>query len=331
MQFKIDNRKIAVFFSVALHVIVLSIVNSNQLRSSNQPDTLKTKAEIVYLNVLPADPVKTFTMPDDPAKLTEPVPNVSPAFQVTPASTLMPPLIELQSTPLAAPPDPATPANDIELDTSSTPVIPDAPANPTALPKTTRQPAFLAAPAAPTPQEWAFAAKYTLRNSKGYRYTWGHQVRSMMGTAFEGADQGVVRFRVEIAPDGTLAKLETLWTTSTVAEQRARNAIENMPSLPPTPTGKPLIFEKTISFSPFATDGPPIYRDDCLPEPPVFRNPYAWDGKSPQVVVESTPVEPLDPLALAECLKQLPQDTIEAESAQDRRLLDQWGSTKTGK
>ncbi len=194
----------------------------------------------------------------------------------------------------------------------------------------TRQPAFLAAPAAPTPQEWAFAARYTLRNSKGYRYTWGHQVRSMMGTAFEGADQGVVRFRVEIAPDGTLAKLETLWTTSTIAEQLARNAIENIPPLPPTPTGKPLIFERTISFSPFATDGPPIYRDDCLPEPPVFRNPFAWDGKSPQVVVESKPVEPLDPLPLAECLKQLPQDTIEAESAQDRRLLDQWGSMKTG-
>jgi hypothetical protein len=35
----------------------------------------------------------------------------------------------------------------------------------------------------------------------------------MMGTAIEGPDQGVVRFRVEIAPDGSLARLETLWTT----------------------------------------------------------------------------------------------------------------------
>jgi hypothetical protein len=183
-----------------------------------------------------------------------------------------------------------------------------------------RQPASLAAPAAPTAQEWAFAAKYTLKNSKGYRYTWGQQVRSMMGTAVEGTDQGVVRFRVEIAPDGTLAKLETLWTTSAVAEQLARKAIENMPSSPPTPTGKPLIFEKTISFSPFATDGPP-----------AFRNQFAWDGKSPQVMVASRPVEKLDPQALEECLKQLPQDTIEAESAQDRRLLDQWGSSKTGR
>ncbi|WP_296494642.1 energy transducer TonB, partial [Rhodoferax sp.] len=176
-----------------------------------------------------------------------------------------------------------------------------------------------------------FAAKYTLKNSKGYRHTWSQQVRSMMGTAVEGPDQGLVRLRVEIAPDGTLAKLETLWTTSTVAEQLARKAIENMPPSPPTPTGKPLIFEKTISFSPFASDGPPIYKDDCLPDLPAFRNPFAWDGKSPQVQVESKPVEKLDPQALEECLKQLPQDTIEAESAHDQRLLDQWGSSKTGR
>lgn len=167
MQFSKYKRLFAAFFSVALHVIVLSIVNNNQLRSSNQPDTLKTKAEIVYLNLLPEDPVKTFTMPD-PAELTEPVPNVSPAFQVTRANILMPPSMEPQQAPLAALPDPATPANDIELDTSATPVIPDALANPPAMSET-RQPAFLAAPAAPTPQEWAFAAKYTLKNSKGYR------------------------------------------------------------------------------------------------------------------------------------------------------------------
>ena len=40
-------------------------------------------------------------------------------------------------------------------------------------PVTDREPASLAAPPAPTAQEWAFAAKYTLKNSKGYRYTWG--------------------------------------------------------------------------------------------------------------------------------------------------------------
>ncbi len=193
-----------------------------------------------------------------------------------------------------------------------------------------RQPASQAAPPAPSAQEWDFAAKYTLKNSKGYRHTWGQQVRSQMGTAVEGPDQGLVRFRLEIAPDGTLTKLETIWTTSKVAEQLARKAIENMPPSPPTPTGRPLIFEKTISFSPFASDGTPTYKDDCLPDPPAFRNPFAWDGTSPQVRVESKPAEKLDPQALEECLKQLPQETIEGESAQDQRLLDQWGAKKTG-
>jgi len=46
-----------------------------------------------------------------------------------------------------------------------------------------KQPASLAAPSAPTAEEWAFASKYTLKNSKGYRYSFGQQVRSMMGAA----------------------------------------------------------------------------------------------------------------------------------------------------
>jgi hypothetical protein len=111
-----------------------------------------------------------------------------------------------------------------------------------------------------------------------------------------------------------------------VAEQLARQAIQNMPPLPPTPTGKPLVFEKTISFSPFASDGPPLYKDDCLPDPPVFRNPFAWDGQSPQLAPAPVQAAPLDPQALADCLRQLPKDSIEAESAHDRRLMEQWGS-----
>jgi hypothetical protein len=188
-----------------------------------------------------------------------------------------------------------------------------------------KEPATMAAPSAPTADEWAFAAKYTNKNSKGYRYSWGQQVRSMMGTAVEGPDQGFVRFRIEIAPDGTLAKLETIWTTSSVAEQLARKAVESMPRLPPTPTGKPLIFEKTISFTPFASDGPPSYKDDCLPDPPAFRNPFAWDGKSPQVRAEPPKSEKLDPQAMEECIRQLPQDSIEAEMARDKRAMERWG------
>ena len=198
-------------------------------------------------------------------------------------------------------------------------------------PVTLRQPAAMAAPPAPTAEEWAFASAYKLKNSKGYRHTWGQQVRSMMGTAVEGPDQGMVRFRIEIAPDGTLARLETLWSTSPVAERLARQAIDGMPQWPRTPTGRPLIFEKTISFSPFASDGPPLYKDDCLPEPPAFNNPFAWDGKSARAQVQAKPIEKPDPQALEDCLKQLPQDSTEAESARDQRLLDQWDFNRLGR
>jgi hypothetical protein len=192
----------------------------------------------------------------------------------------------------------------------------------------TKAPATQDAPAAPTAEEWAFASTYTLKNSKGYRHTWGKQVRSMMGTAVEGADQGQVRFRIEIAPNGSTVNVETLWKTSDKAEQLARKAIQSMPALPPTPTGKSLIFEKTISFSPFANDDSPIYSNDCLPDSPAFINPFAWDGKSPQAIKQNKPAEQLSPEALAECLKQLPQDSIEGITAHDQRQLDQWGSNK---
>jgi hypothetical protein len=192
-------------------------------------------------------------------------------------------------------------------------------------------PASMDAPPAPTAEEWAFAAKYTNKNSKGYRHNWGQQVRSMMGTAIEGPDQGVVRFRIEIAPDGRLAKLDTLWSTSTKAEQLARRAIESMPPLPPTPTGKPLIFEKTISFTPYANDGPPSYKDDCLPDTPAFSNPFSWDGASAQTRKEQPTTPKLDAQAMEECLRQLPKDTLEAEMARDQRIMDQWGSSKTGR
>lgn len=205
-----------------------------------------------------------------------------------------------------------------------TPLQAEAPAPPTPL-------AAHAAPPAPSAEDWAFAARYTLKNSKGYRHSFGQQLRSLMGIAVEGPDQGMVRFRVEIAPDGRLARLETLWSTSPLVEQLARQAVEKLPPLPPTPTGQPLIFEKTISFSAFASDDPPFYKDDCLPDPPAFRNPFAWDGHSPPQRVAPSKAEPADPQALAECLKQLPRDSLEAEAAHDRRQLEQWGSSKLGR
>ncbi len=222
-------------------------------------------------------------------------------------------------------PEPAPPPPNAEAPAVPPPPIPVPEVASAAEPAAPRKPAAMAAPPAPTAEEWAFASTYKLKNSKGYRYTWGQQVRSMMGTAVEGPDQGMVRFRVEIAPDGSLTRLETLWSTSPVAERLARQAVGSMPQWPPTPTGKPLIFEKTISFTPFASDGPPLYKDDCLPDAPVFSNPFAWDGKSARVPVQAKPAEKPDPQTLEDCLKQLPKDSIEAEIARDQRLMDQWG------
>jgi len=191
-----------------------------------------------------------------------------------------------------------------------------------------KQPVSMEAPSAPTAKEWSFASKYTLKNSKGYRHSFGQQVRSMMGTAIEGPDQGQVRFRIEIAPSGSVTKIETLWKTSDKAEQLARKAIASMPALPPTPTGKPLIFERTISFTPYATNDVPIYRDDCQPDAPAFNNPFAWDGKSPQEIKKNKPAKQLSPEALAECLKQLPQDSVEGVAAHNQRQFEQWRSGK---
>ena len=228
-------------------------------------------------------------------------------------------------------PDPEPPAALAEAPAVPLPTIPVPEVESVVAPVVPRQMASMAAPPAPTAEEWAFASTYKLKNSKGYRHTWGQQVRSMMGTAVEGPYQGLVRFRIEIAPDGSLTRLDTLWSTSAVAERLARQAIGSMPGWPPTPTGQPLIFEKTIAFSPFASDDPPLYKDDCLPDPPVFSNPFAWDGKFARVQVQAKPIEKLDPQALEDCLKQLPKDSIEAESARDRRLLEQWDFDRLGR
>ena len=194
-----------------------------------------------------------------------------------------------------------------------------------------RAQATMDAPPAPSAQEWALAATYTLKNSKRYRHNWGQQVRSLMGTAHEGPEQGAVRFRIQIAPNGNLVRLDTLWATSDAVEQRARKAVEQMPPLPPTPNGKPLIFEKTIVFDAFTADAPPLYKNDCEPDPVQHGNRFVWDGRSPQVVAEQAVTQQLDPAAYAECLKQLPQDSIEAEAASDERQQKQWASPTLGR
>ncbi len=187
-------------------------------------------------------------------------------------------------------------------------------------PERVEPPASLEAPAAPSAEEWRLASSYTPRNSKRYRNAWGQQVRSMMGTAAAGPDQGLVRFRIEIAPDGKVAHVEELWSTSAKASMLAWRAIRALPPLPPTPTGKPLVFEQTLSFLPYETGWPPSYQLDCLPEPESFRNPFSWDGVSPPSVTTPTH-RPPPPEG---CPPDSTEATIEAEERSMKRQLDQW-------
>jgi TonB family protein len=191
--------------------------------------------------------------------------------------------------------------------------------------------ASMPAPPAPTAEEWKLASTYTLKNSKRYRYNWGQLVRSMMGTAVEGLQQGLVRFRIEIAPDGKLAKVEVLWSTSEIAEKLALQAIRSLPPLPPTPTGKPLVFEKTIAFVPFETGWPPIYKNDCLPDPLSFHNPFAWNGSSPQRTSQAHQ-ENASPSSTApqqaECPPDSEPDSIEAEEKDMERQFKEWGAAR---
>lgn len=190
--------------------------------------------------------------------------------------------------------------------------------------------ASLDAPPPPSAEEWQLASTYKLKNSKRYRHNWGQLVRSMMGTAVEGPGQGVVRFRIEIAPDGSLANIKELWSTSETASKLAWQAIKSLPPLPPTPTGQPLIFERTISFLPYETGWPPSYTLDCLPDPPAFKNPFAWDGKSPQAQVRHQAPQPLPAdtdAAREKCVTDSTADTIEQEETELKRQMEiyRWG------
>jgi hypothetical protein len=68
-----------------------------------------------------------------------------------------------------------------------------------------------------------------------------------------------------------------------------------------------------------------------MPDPPAFTNPFAWDGTSPKVRAEPRRIEAPDPLTLEDCLKQSPQDSIEAENAHDQRVIDRWGARQIGR
>ena len=234
---------------------------------------------------------------------------------------------------------PPPPPVQVNLQVEPPPQVPDPPPRPAkakpkppsaatllAAPATT--PASLAAPPPPSAEEWKLASTYTLKNGKRYRHAWGQQVRSMMGTAVAGPDQGQVRFRITIAPDGSVAQAEELWSTSDKASKLAWKAIRNLPPLPPTPTGKPLVFEQTLSFLPHETGWPPSYKQDCLPDLPVFRNPFAWDGGSPPPgpPAEGPPRE-AEAASPAECDPASTASSIEEEERELARQINQnrWG------
>lgn len=195
-----------------------------------------------------------------------------------------------------------------------------------------KTPASMPPPPPPSAEEWALASTYTLKNSKRYRYNWGQLVRSRMGTAVEGIRQGLVRFRIEIAPDGSLARVDVLWSTSEIAEALALQAIRSLPPLPPTPTGKALVFEKTIAFMPFETGWPPIYKYDCLPEPPSFHNPFVWNGSSPQRASRADEEDASPSRSAApqvECPPDsVPEDSVEAEEKDMERQFKEWGAVR---
>lgn len=213
-----------------------------------------------------------------------------------------------------APPPPPPPPQPIKHKRTSVQTVEPLPA---AMPPPA--PISLAAPLAPSAEEWQLASTYTLKNGKRYRNAWGKQVRSMMGTAVAGPDQGQVRFRITIHPDGSIAQIEELWSTSKKASELAWQAMRTMPPLPPTPSKKTLVFEQTISFLPYETGWPPSYKYDCLPDPPVFKNRFAWNGASPQ---QPAPPEPEREERSPDCHPSDVEATFEEEDAELQRQIE---------
>jgi beta-xylosidase len=119
-----------------------------------------------------------------------------------------------------------------------------------------------------------------------------------------------------------------LWSTSDEVEKLALQAIRAMPPLPPTPNGKPLVFEKTIAFLPFETGWPPIYKNDCLPDPQSFKNPFAWNGSSSQRAsqADAESASTADRAAQTNECPDAVSDSIEAEERDMDRQFKEWGS-----
>jgi hypothetical protein len=72
---------------------------------------------------------------------------------------------------------------------------------------------------------------------------------------------------------------------------------------------------------------PPIYKYDCLPDPPAFKNPFAWDGKSPQTAVQQKVADGYKKEIPPDCSVS-EEDTIEAEAGDMKRQFEIWGSSR---
>jgi hypothetical protein len=89
------------------------------------------------------------------------------------------------------------------------------------------------------------------------------------------------------------------------------------------------VFEQTIAYVPYDSGWPPIYKNDCLPDPPKFQNPFVWDGKSPKNESRIAPKNAPSagqPASDSGCPNEAQPDSIEAEAADIKRQLDFWGA-----
>ena len=91
-----------------------------------------------------------------------------------------------------------------------------------------------------------------------------------------------------------------------------------------------LAFIVALEFVGFAIATPVFILAICLLMRSRSLLPKPWKAR-PLVVAEQAVAQKLDPAAYAECLKQLPPDSIEAEAASDERQQKQWASPTLGR
>lgn len=75
---------------------------------------------------------------------------------------------------------------------------------------------------------------------------------------------------------------------------------------------------------------PPVYKNDCLPDPPSFSNPHAWNGSSPPRTTQA-PQEGAASSRGASAPTECPDagpDSIEAEEKDMERQFKEWSAAR---